>query len=198
MIGSVRTKLFKNPRRDAGEESPNLSGPADFEEEPDAPFRLVDPCFQKACGSHVVLFIAQVVSFAHRGEHCPVVFAQFGDHVERIDILRIVIAEALEAANVSDGANGAAAQFAHALGYVVGHRKNLAAMLIEQEMVIPKVRPTHVPMKILGLQVQSKYVGQQGIESAADVLDGFGAEFIGCRERSLTPRRDVSLESLAF
>src|ERR1035438_10252679 len=131
-----------------------LSRPSDFEEEPDAPFRLVDPYFQKACRSDVFLFIAQVVSFAHRGEHCPVVFAQFGDHVERIDVLCVVIAETLEAANVSDGANGAPIQFAHALRDVVGHRKNLAAMLIKQEMVIPKVRSAHVPMKIFGLQIE--------------------------------------------
>jgi hypothetical protein len=36
---------------------------------------------------------------------------------------------------------GDAAQLAHTLGDVIGHRENLAAMLIEQEMVVPKVGP---------------------------------------------------------
>ena len=38
-----------------------------------------------------------------------------------------------------------------ALRDVVGHRKNLAGVLIEQEMIVAEVRSADVPMKILGL-----------------------------------------------
>src|ERR1700751_6064158 len=52
-----------------------LSRPRRFEEEPDAPFRFVDPILQQACRSDVVFFAAQLVSFAHTGKQRPVVFA---------------------------------------------------------------------------------------------------------------------------
>jgi hypothetical protein len=93
------------------------------------------------------------VNFAHAGQHRAVVFAQFGEHIERIDKVRVVIAEALQAGNVPDRSNRGAADLAHALGDVVGHRKNLAGVLIEQEVVIAKVRSAGVPMKVLGLYI---------------------------------------------
>jgi hypothetical protein len=40
-------------------------------------------------------FIAQAMSFTHTGKHHPVVFAQFGEHVERIDIVCLVIASSV-------------------------------------------------------------------------------------------------------
>src|SRR5579872_5639567 len=134
-----------------------------FEEEPDALFRFVYPVLQQTCGRYVVRFAAEVVNFAHLGKNRPVVFAQFGEHIERIDILRIVIAEALQAANVADRSNRSATDFAHALGDIVGHRKNLAGLLIEQEVVVPKVRSADVPVKVLGLYIESKYISQQRV-----------------------------------
>src|SRR5260370_23706486 len=53
------------------------SHPAGFEEEPDTAFGFVDPILQQACGGDVVLFSAQLMSFAHTCEHRSVVFAQF-------------------------------------------------------------------------------------------------------------------------
>ena len=119
----------------------------------------------------------------------PVVFAQFGQHVERIDILGVVIAEALQARHVTDGSNRDAADLAHALGDVIGHRKDLVGVLIEQEMVVAKVRSAHVPMKVLGLHIKREHIGQQRIESAADVFDGFDAEIAGRRISGLAARR---------
>ena len=154
----------------------NFATPRDFKEKPDAAFCLIDPILQQARGCDIILFVAQVMHLAHTGKHSPVVFAQFGEHVRPIDILRVVIAEALQAANVPNGVNRNAANLAYALGDIIRHRENLVAVLIEQQMVVTKVRSTHVPMKVLGLQVKSKNVGQQHIESGADVFDGFGSE----------------------
>ena len=86
----------------------------------DAPFCLIDPALQQARGCDVVLFIAQVMNFAHFGKHCPVVFAQLKDHIERIGILRVVIAEAQRLANVSDGLNGDESFAKTACGRVLG------------------------------------------------------------------------------
>ena len=56
-----------------------LSRPPGFKEEPDTPFRFVDPILQQACRGYVVLFVAQVMNFTHTGKHRLVVVAQFGD-----------------------------------------------------------------------------------------------------------------------
>jgi hypothetical protein len=66
----------------------------------------------------------------------------------------------LQAGNVPDGSNRSPADLARALGDVVGHRKSLIGVLIEQEMVVAKVRSAGVPMKVLGLYIQGKYIGQ--------------------------------------
>jgi hypothetical protein len=71
---------------------------------------------------------------------------------------------------------GRATWLAHALGDVVGHRKNLRGLIVEQEVVVAKVRPAYVPVKVLGLEVKSEYIRKQRIEGSADVLDSFGTE----------------------
>ena len=67
-----------------------LSRPPGSEEEPDAAFRFVDPILQQACGGDILLFVAKVMDFTHAGEHGPIVFTQFCEHIEGIDIVRVV------------------------------------------------------------------------------------------------------------
>jgi hypothetical protein len=161
-----------------------LSRPPGFEEEPDAAFRFVDPILQQACGGDILLFVAKVMDFTHAGKHGPIVFTQFCEHIEGIDIVRVVIAETLQAGNVPDRSNRGAADLAHALGDVVGHRKDLAGLVIEQEVIVAKMRSAHMPMKVLGLHIETKYIGQQRIEAAGDILDCFGAESAGRCQRN--------------
>jgi hypothetical protein len=40
---------------------------------------------------------------------------------------------------------------------VVGHRKELIPMIVEQMMVVPKVRTAHMPVKDLSLDLQRKH-----------------------------------------
>ena len=60
---------------------------------------------------------------------------------------------------------------ARALGDHVGHRKNLAALFIQHQMIVPEVHALHMPVKVLGLEVERKNVGQQYGEGTADVSD---------------------------
>lgn len=91
--------------------------------------------------------------------------------------------------------NRGATDFTHALGDIVGHRKKLAGVLIEQEVVVAKMRPTDVPMKVLRLYIESKYIGQQRIEGAGDVFDGFRAKVTGRRQCSPASRSKFVLSS---
>src|SRR5712671_3544783 len=45
-------------------------------------------------------------------------------------------------------------------------------MFVEQQMVVSKMRTGHVPMEILGFDVQRESVGEERCQSSADVLAG--------------------------
>ena len=62
------------------------------------------------------------------------------------------------ARDVADRVERGSTDFAGALGDVVGHRKNLRSVLIEEQMVVAKMPPAHMPVEILGLQVEGEYV----------------------------------------
>ena len=107
------------------------------------------------------------MDFAHAGEYRPIVFKQLSEHIARIDKVRVVVAQALQPGDVPNRSNRSAADFASSLRNVVGHCKDLAGLLIKQQVVVAEVRSTNVPMKILGLQIKGEHVRQQSIESAA-------------------------------
>ena len=64
------------------------------------------------------------------------------------------------ARDVADRVERGSTDFAGALGDVVGHRKNLRSVLIEEQMVVAKMRPAHVPVEVLRLHVEREHVGQ--------------------------------------
>src|SRR5579871_2774942 len=85
--------------RPPGRPSPSMTrrvpAPARFEQEPGSPLGLVDPVLDQAGGRDVSMLIAHIVHLAQSGGERLVVLAQLGEHVERIDILGIVIRNAL-------------------------------------------------------------------------------------------------------
>ena len=132
----------------------------DFKEEPDAPFRLVDPRLQQACGSDIVSLHRTNVSFMRAISGCLLAIRQ-ACRGDRHTLRRCP--SGVAGGNVPDG-----------------HRA---------EMVVPKVRSAHVPMKVLGLHIERKNIAQQCSGSAADVLDGSGGEVAARRSSGLAARR---------
>src|SRR4051794_15879978 len=74
---------------------------AAFEEEPGPPLGFIDPRFDQAGGADVAVLLADVVSFAKARREHSVVLAQFGQHVLRLDVVGVVIRDALQARNVA-------------------------------------------------------------------------------------------------
>src|SRR3954470_3393129 len=105
-------------------------------QEPDAPFRLVDPHLEEAGGGDIAALVAHAVRRAHGSGKPLVVFAQLGQHVERRDVLGIVVEHTLQPRDVPDRAHGRAADLAHALGDRVGDGEDLVRLLVEQQVVI--------------------------------------------------------------
>ena len=101
---------------------------------------------------------------------------QLSQHVERIDIVGVVVGDALQPGDIADRMDRGAAHLAHALGDVVGDGEDLVGLLVEQQMVVAEMRPADMPVEILGLEIEREHVGEQRIEGAGDVAAGVVAE----------------------
>ena len=115
------------------------------------------------------MFVAHVVCFAKASGQRFGVIGQLGDHVQGLDIFRIVIEYALIAGNVADRSQRKSANLADSLCDWISHREKLVGVLIEKQMVIAEVRTTHVPVEIFGFQVEREHVSQNGVHRRCDV-----------------------------
>jgi hypothetical protein len=163
---------------------PRRAGATGLEEKPGAAFRLVDPDFNQAGRADVAMLVAKVVCFAQPRGKRLIVFAQLGQHVERLDITRIIIEHPLEAADLPDGAHRHAAQLADPFRDRVGHGKELLTLLVEHQVVVAEMGSAHVPVKILRLEIKRKDIGQDRVHRAGNVLDRLGTKVGGSDERS--------------
>ena len=120
------------------------------------------------------MLVANVVRFAHRLGDPLVVGHQLTDHVERRDILVVVVVDALMPGDIADRAERQPADLAHALGDVIGHADDLFALLVKEKMIVAEVRSTDVPMKVLGLEIERQGVGEDAVQRGGNLCDGFG------------------------
>ena len=125
------------------------------------------------------------MSLAHGGDQRLVVGAQLGQHVERIDIVGVVVGDALQPGDVADRMQRGAADLAHPLGDIVGDGEDLVGLLVEHQMIVAEMRSADVPVEVLGLQIKREHIGEQRVERAGDIAAGIVAEIGGGLERRL-------------
>src|SRR6266849_2089498 len=73
-----------------------------------------------------------------------------------------------------------AADFPGSFSDGVRHSEDLLSLLVQQEMVVTKVIPSHVPVEVLGLEIESEYVGQQSAKRIGNLFNRAAAEASGC------------------
>src|ERR1700730_7969406 len=134
--------------------------PSGLEQEPCAPLGLIDPVFQQACGGNVAVLVAKAMRLAQVRDELLIVVAQLGQHIQGRDEICVIVQDPLQTADVADRAQRRAADLANTLGDRVGGGKDLVALLIQQKMIVAKMRTRDVPMKVLRLQIQRKHVGE--------------------------------------
>src|ERR1700754_404384 len=110
------------------------------------------------------------MSPAHEVEKLQVVTAQFRQHASWRYFTGIAVLEALPAGDLSNRSNGPAADLSDPPGDQIGHSDQLIGLLVQHQMVVPKVSPPHVPMKALRLQIQSENIREQTRKGAADLV----------------------------
>ncbi|MNT35183.1 hypothetical protein D3C72_1712020 [compost metagenome] len=77
---------------------------------------------------------------------------------------------------MADGADGRAADLARPFGNVVGHRKDLRALFVQQRVIITEMRTGNMPVEILGLDVEREDIRQQRGQRSGDVAARFSAK----------------------
>jgi hypothetical protein len=95
-------------------------------------------------------------------------------HVRWVHKLRVVVRNALQTRDVTDGTDGGSADLTNTLGDVIRHGEELIAVVIEQ-MVVAKMWSAHMPMKVLRLDISGKYICKQGIECSRISLTALGS-----------------------
>ena len=149
---------------------------SDLRQEPRPPFGLVDPNLDQTGGGDIIVVIANLVCGPQTSRQLLVVIAQFADHLERSNRFLIVIFQSLVFADVADGTDRCPADLARPFRDVVGHGEDLRGLLVEQQVVVAKVLPAHVPVKVLRLYVKREDVGKQSTQVARYFFNGIPAK----------------------
>src|SRR6266436_240402 len=128
----------------------NLLSPSPrcLKEEPRATFSLVDPNFNQACCGNVTMFVTNVMSFAQTRGQRFVVVGQLSEHVQRLDIIVVIIEHALSSRNMTDRLERRATDLPDSFRDGIRHRKKLLSLFIQEQVIIAEMRATHVPMEI--------------------------------------------------
>ena len=141
-----------------------LSLASAFEQEPDAPFCFVNPILEQAHACHIVEAAADEMRVAHEAGQPLVVATQLGEHQGRRDKIGVIAGEPRQADDVLHRSERAAADFADTLGNGVSIR-----LLVQKHVIVAKVRAGHVPVKVLGLEIECEHVRQERVEGRCDL-----------------------------
>ena len=82
----------------------------------------------------------------------------------------------------SAGADREAVKLPSSFGGVIGHGKELIAMVGQQKVVVTEMRTAHVPVEILGLQVAGKDIRNECVEATTDLADCLSRDIGGSGE----------------
>src|SRR6266849_1409994 len=75
-----------------------------LEQEPGTPFGLIDKNLKNTSARHVSMLIAQAVRFTHMCRELFVGVAQLRKHVERSNVVHVVVQHTLQASDMVNGA----------------------------------------------------------------------------------------------
>jgi hypothetical protein len=148
----------------------------DFPQKPGAAFGLIDPVFNQAGRGHIIVLFADLMRGAQESRKVAIVGMDLSKHILRADGFLVVVFQTLVLCDIADRAKRCASELARALGNIVRQVEDLFSVLIEQKVIIAKMPPRHVPMKILRLDVQRECVCEQGSEFGCDFRHTFAAE----------------------
>jgi hypothetical protein len=96
----------------------------------------------------------------HRGRDMLVVFHQFAQHLAWRHIVVVIVLDGLVLADVADRPQRDAAELAHPFGQLVGGGEDRIRLFVEHDVIVMEVSAADMPVKILGLHIERKGIGQ--------------------------------------
>jgi len=143
-----------------------------LKQEPGPPLRLVDPVFNQAGRSDIVMPVADFMGGPKEPRQLQVVVPKLHQHVPGANLVVVIVLEALVPRDVADGMQRRGADLACPFGDVVGHREDLFGVFIQQQVVVAELRAFHVPMEILGFHIQAENVSKELPQRGGDLIYG--------------------------
>src|SRR5216117_3516975 len=158
-----------------------------LEKEPRPSLRFVGPNLDQTRGRNVAMFVANIVCFTKARGQLSIVLRELRDHVQRLDVLGIVIEHALSATDLTDRSQRKSANLSNSLGDRICHREELVGALIEKQMVIAEMRTAHVPVEIFCFHIKREHVRENGVHRCADILNRRMREIGSRLQRRIPP-----------
>src|SRR5262249_31896636 len=149
---------------------------AGFEQETGAVFGFVDEIFQKAGGRHVLVLVGDLMRRAHVLDLRLIVVHELQQHIDRGNVVLVVVLDPLQLRDMPDRADCGAADLACPLGQNIDAGCELIALLIEQQAVVAEMRAADIPMEVLRLHVARKRVRDQGIQRGRYFAQALGRQ----------------------
>jgi hypothetical protein len=100
----------------------------------------------------------------HTLNHRLIVRHQLPEHVLRRNKILLIVLDPLQARDLPDRTDGGAADLANALGQNVDAALQRLRLLVKEEVIAAEERAADVPMKILGLDIDRKRIGQETVQ----------------------------------
>lgn len=89
-------------------------------------------------------------------------------HVVRLEIVALAVFQALISTDLGNRTNHGGPQLPGAFRNLVRDRKQLAGLFVKKQVIVVKVRPAHVPVKVLRLDLERENIGQQQAQVPRD------------------------------
>src|SRR5471032_2053653 len=88
----------------------------------------------------------------------------------------------LFARDVPDRAQSRATDLAGALCDRIRHGKDLARLLVEQQVIVAEMRPAHMPVEVLGLEIDREHIRQEWAQRSRYVTGRVGRDARRCAQ----------------
>jgi len=112
------------------------------------------------------MLVTQLVGRAQRFRQQLAVLKQFASIFLGSHCVVVVVFQSLMTRDISDGVERRPSELAGPFRDDICHLEELFALFVQKKVVIAKMTSTHVPVKILGLDIEREYVGKQMPEFA--------------------------------
>ena len=90
---------------------------------------------------------------------------EVAQHFQGADERLVVVLDRLQLGDMADRPQRGLAELAHPFGQRVDHGVDLVAVLVEQQVIVAEMRPAHVPVEVLGLEVEGEGVGGEAVQA---------------------------------